>query len=231
VLRRIIVSSHGKQLSYLSEIKVLIVDERKLFRQGLISLFSTELGILVVGDTGDGLDALDIISERKPHVVILNISLPGLDGISLARRLRKTNRPPNLVFLTIGHNELLMREAFAMGARSYLMQSCDFKELVLAVRKAAAGDFYLTGPAGRDMVLEYVTPNGNGDGQSKIMTRREKELARLLADGYSTKEAADRLSMSVKTAETHRASIMKKLNAKNVTDIVKYCIRNKIVDL
>jgi len=196
----------------------------------MISLFATQLGILVVGDAGDGLQAVDLIHKKKPHVVVLNMNLPGLEGAGVARRVRQMSRPPNLIFLTLHHNEPMMREVFTMGAKSYLLQDCDFKELVFAVRKVARGDYYLTGPAGRELVYEYVTPGEKSGEISTLMTRREKELARLLADGYSTKEAAGRLNISVKTAETHRASIMKKLNAKNVTDIVKYCIRNKIID-
>ena len=101
---------------------------------------------------------------------------------------------------------------------------------MFAIRKVAGGDYYLTGPAGREMVFEYVSLGEEEGGSDGLLTRRELELSRLLADGYSTKEAASRLSISVKTAEAHRSSVMKKLNAKNVTDIVKYCIRNNIID-
>ncbi len=201
-----------------------------MLRQGLISLFTTELGILVVGDTGDGIELVELAGNKKPDVVVLNLSLPGLDGIGAALRIRELVPQTEFVFIAGRHNESLMREAFTVGARAYLLQDCDFKELVFAVRKVAAGDYYLTGPAGHEMVMEYVNPTATPGGAPGIMTRREKEMCRLLADGYSTKEAADRLNVSVKTAETHRAAIMKKLRAKNVTDIVKYCIRNHLID-
>jgi DNA-binding NarL/FixJ family response regulator len=214
------------------EIRVVIADERKLFRQGLIALFTTELGMLVAGDTGDGAEAVELVAKSKPDVVILNINMPTLDGISAGIRIRKLSPPPDIVFLANSHNESLMREAFTIGGRAYLLQTCDFKELVFAIRKVAMGDYYLTGPAGHDMVMEYINPTPiEAEVSQGSITRREKELCRLLADGFSTKEAADRLKISVKTAETHRASIMKKLRAKNVTDIVKYCIRNKIIDI
>ncbi len=130
------------------------------------------------------------------------------------------------------HSEPLMREAFALGGRAYLLQNCDFREIVFAIKKASSGDFYLTGPAGREMVDEYLNPSTNesGEERSKI-SRREKELAVLLTDGYSTKEAAGYLNISIKTAENHRAAIMKKIRAKNVTDIVKYCIRNNLIKI
>jgi len=207
----------------------MIVDERRLFRQGLIALFTSEPGILVEGDAEDGLDALELLEIKKPHVLILNLNLPKLDGIGVARRVRKMSQPPEMIFLATQHNEVRMREAFKFGARAYLLQDCDFKELVFAIKKVAKEEYYLTGPAGHEMVLEYINPYV-GEKDTSVMTRREKEMCRLLADGYSTKEAAARLNISVKTAETHRASIMKKLVAKNVTDIVKYCIRNKLID-
>jgi DNA-binding NarL/FixJ family response regulator len=224
--------SFGIQPTHLREIRIVIADERKLFRQGLIALFTTEMGILVAGDTGDGIEAVELVSKNKPDVVIINLNLPTLDGIGAAMRMRKMSPAPEFVFLANQHNESLMREAFTVGGRAYLLQSCEFKELVFAIRKVASGDYYLTGPAGHDMVMGYLNPVADPDDPlQSSMTRREKEICRLLADGYSTKEAADRLNISVKTAETHRASIMKKLRAKNVTDIVKYCVRNKLIDI
>jgi DNA-binding NarL/FixJ family response regulator len=223
--------SFGIQPTHLREIKVVIADERKLLRQGLIALFTTELGILVAGDTGDGFEAVELVAKNKPDVVVMNINLPTLDGIGAATRMRRLTPSPEFVFLATQHNESLMRESFAVGGRSYLLQNCDFKELAFAIRKVASGDYYLTGPAGHEMVMGYIhPPSADSDRLEAQITRREMELCRLLADGYSTKEAADRLKISVKTAETHRASIMKKLRAKNVTDIVKYCIRHKIVE-
>lgn len=209
---------------------MILVDQRRLFRQGLIALFTSEPGILVAGDAGDGLSAIDLIETVKPDVVVLNLNLPGLDGLSVATRVRKLNPPPEIVILTSEHNETRMREVFRAGARAYLLQDCDFKELVFAIRKTFRGDYYLSGPAGQEMVLQYVHPTDEKKKSDHILTKRELELTRLLAEGYSTKEAADCLSISVKTAETHRASIMKKLSAKNVTDIVRYCIRNKIIN-
>ncbi len=224
--------SLGTQPTHLSEIRLVLADERKLLRQGLIALFTTELGILVVGEAADGSGLIELLTRRPADVVVLNAELPMLDGLSVAARLRKLATPPELVFVTRRHNEREMREAFALGARAYLLTTCDFKELVLAVRKAAAGDYYLTGPAGHDLVLEYVNSGDSPDTETKGgLTRRERELCRLLADGLSTKEAAEHLSISIKTAETHRARIMKKLRAKNVTDVVKYCIRNGIADI
>lgn len=220
----------GRQPTPRSEIRILIADERKLFRQGLIALFATETGILVAGETGDGLAAVELAESKKPDVVVLNVDLPGLDGLNAGRKIRRQPPPPELVYLATRHNEGRMREAFRIGGRAWLLPDCDFRELVFAIRKAAVGDYYLSGPAGHEIIHGYVDPGEASEEIEGIMTRRETELARLLAEGYSTKEAADRLHISAKTAETHRAAIMKKLQAKNVTDIVRYCIRNRLIE-
>jgi DNA-binding NarL/FixJ family response regulator len=164
-------------------------------------------------------------------VLVLNIDMPDLDGIGIGRRIHKSSPNTWVVYLATSHDESLMREAFGLGARAYLLQDCDFKELVFAIKKVAKGDYYLTGPAGREMVMEFVNPRDKRARKDGLLTRRETELCRLLAQGLSTKEAAVKLHISIKTAETHRAAAMKKLNAKNVTDIVKYCIRNKIISI
>ena len=223
--------SFGIQPTMIHEIRVLIADEQKLLRQGLIALFSTELGILVVGDTGDDMEAVELAAKKKPDVIILNMNLPTLDGISAAMRIVKLSPSPMIIFTAREHNESQMKEALMIGGRAYLLQDCDFKELVFAIRKVAAGDYYLSGPAGHELVMEYTSLPADHERNSELLTRREKEICRLLADGYSTKEAANRLDVSIKTAESHRASIMKKLRAKNVTDIVKYCIRNKLTKI
>jgi DNA-binding NarL/FixJ family response regulator len=196
----------------------------------LIALFATETGILVAGETADGLSAVELAESKKPDVVVLNVNLPGLDGLNAGRKIQRQTSPPELVFLSTRHNEGQMREAFRVGGRAWLLQDCDFRELVFAIRKAAVGDYYLSGPAGHEIIQGYVNPDEAFEQVGGTMTRRETELARLLAEGYSTKEAAARLHISAKTAETHRAAIMKKLQAKNVTDIVKYCIRNRLIE-
>ena len=211
-------------------IRTIIVDDQQLVRAGLVCLFEKIEDFEVVGDFADSQQALEQVTVLNPDVAVVKIQLPGLDGISTGRRMRLVSPKTEIVFLTSLHSEDQLRGAFESGGRAYLLTSCSFEELAFAARKASCGDYYLSGPASNDMVAEYVKPLLNCQKPGGLVTQREREIARLLADGYSTKEAADVLNISPKTAEAHRASIMKKLNAKNVTDIVKYCIRNHIME-
>lgn len=154
-----------------------------------------------------------------------------MDGIAALQRIKMLKPTVEVVMLTMYQNESYQREAFAAGARGYLLKDCGFDEVVLAIKYAARGDYYICGPLGKDLVAEYVQPLLNSQKSGGVMTQRERELARLISDGYSTKEAAEILNISPKTAETHRSTIMKKLGARNVADIVKYCIRNQIIEI
>lgn len=212
------------------KVRVIIIDDQRLVRQGLAALLQADGGFEVVADYASGPEAFEQVNLLTPEVAIIDIQIPGLDGISIGRRLRQLSPTTEIVYLTSIHSDDQAREAFESGGRSYLLKNCSIEELALATRKAADGDYYLTGPSSSDMIAEYVKPLLSSQRPGGQVTLREKEIARLLADGYSTKEAADVLNISVKTAEAHRASIMKKLNAKNVTDIVKYCIRNQIIE-
>ena len=210
-------------------IRVLIADSQELFRRGLSALFGDHPQFKMVGETGDGMALVDLAQQLNAEIAVMDILLPKLDGISACRHLKQIHPQTEVLFLTDVHNEKRMREAFEAGARAYLLKNCTFDELAYASQKAAEGDYYVSGPAGQDMVNEYVKPLLMSQHSGGIMTQREREMSVLLADGYSTKECADILNISPKTAETHRASIMKKLNARNVTDIVKYCIRNHLI--
>ncbi|MFH2050800.1 MAG: response regulator transcription factor [bacterium] len=214
----------------ISKIKLLIADDQSLCREGLVSLFSKEPGIEVVGEAKDGVEAIELAAGLSPDVVIVTALLDKLDGVSVTIRVNKLPTCPQVIFLSHIHNETQIRDAFEAGAKAFLLKSCDFKELSFAVTKVARGDFYLTGPAGQELVTDYVKHAVDSRKPGGVMTQRERQLAKLLADGYSTKEAAEFMNISPKTAETHRASIMKKLGAKNVTDIVKYCIRNCLLE-
>ncbi len=212
-------------------IRVLVADDHAILREGLVRLLGSVTDIDVVGDAADGAVALAKVLDLDPDVAVLDIVMPGMDGIEAARRIKRSHPRTEIVMLTGYRSDSYLRQAFEAGARGYLLKDCDLERLAETIRHAAHGDYYVSGTAERDLVHEYVRPLIGRQPPGGIVTPRERELACLLADGYSTKEAAAVLNISVKTAETHRASIMRKLDARNVADIVKYCIRNHLIDL
>ncbi|MDF1544938.1 MAG: response regulator transcription factor [bacterium] len=212
------------------DIKVMIVDDQTLFRSGLIALLNDSGGIEVVGEAANGAQAVEIAPTLMPDVILMNIMMPIMDGITAARRIKQAISNIEILFLSSSYQESKVKEGFECGAKGFLQKDCEIKELLFAVHKAAYGDYYISGRIGPDVISAYINTHIQTQRPGGLMTQREREMAKLLADGYSTKEAAAILNISPKTAETHRASIMKKLKAKNVTDIVKYCIRNQIIE-
>jgi DNA-binding NarL/FixJ family response regulator len=212
-------------------IRVLVADDHAIVRQGLVRLLEAVEGLAVVGEAADGAEAVERVLDLDPDVVVLDIVMPGMDGIEAARRISRSHPRTEIVILTAHRSETYQRQAFEAGARGYLLKDCGIDVLAESIRRAAHGDYFVAGTEGPDAVDEYVEPRIRSQGPGGIVTPRERELACLLADGYSTKEAAAALNISVRTAETHRASIMRKLDARNVADIVKYCIRNHLIDI
>jgi DNA-binding NarL/FixJ family response regulator len=212
-------------------VRVLVADDQQLFRQGIVALLKENGRIEVAGEASNGREAVERVLVLNPDVVLLDIVMPGMNGIDAARRISGSPSKTQIVFMTDHHNEAYLRQAFEAGGRAYVHKDCSFEDLAKAIRHAARGDYYIAGPGGQDFVVDYINAVVKRQRPGGIMTRREREIAVLLADGYSTKEAAAVLDISARTAEAHRASIMRKLDARNVADIVKYCIRNQLIDL
>lgn len=206
-----------------------MVDDHELVRQGIVRLLESCEGIQVVGEAGSGAAAIERIPAAGADVALLDVVLPGPSGIEVTRWLREHHPATEVVVFSAFHSEAYQRAAFEAGARAYVSKEAPFEKLLDAIRSAARGDYYLSGNNGDDVVAEYAKPWVARQKPGGFITAREKEIAILLADGYSSKEAAAILNISVRTAETHRASLMSKLDARNVTDVVKYCIRNRLI--
>ena len=212
-------------------VRLLLADSHQLFRQGLAALFEHDPRFEVMSQTNSGESTINAVYQLSPNVLLANIDLHGLESDEVTRRVRMHASKTEVVLYSRKPTEAEMRLAFGSGARGFISQECDFTQIAQAVLLAARGEYFLSEPVSYDQVAEFVKPILKSQRPGGVITQREREIARLLADGYSTKEAAEVLNISPKTAETHRASLMKKLNAKNVTDIVKYCIRNGIIQL
>jgi len=214
-------------------LRILIADDHEVVRHGLRSLLQGHEGWEVCGEAADGREGLDKARQLKPDVVILDIGMPNLNGLEAARQILHEEPRTGVLILTIDESEQLMREVLEAGARGFLLKSDAARDLVAAVEALQNHRTFFTSRVA-DLVL-----NGYLNGKTHTLpevprnrlTQREREVVQLLAEGKSTKEVAAVLGMSVKTAETHRSNIMRKLDLHSVSQLVLYAVRNNIVQV
>lgn len=210
---------------------MLLADDHGIVRRGLRALLETEPGLTVVGDAADGLEALRLCAEHSPDILILDIGMPWLNGIEVAARAQKMDRPPRVIILSMHADESYIIRALAAGARAYLLKDATDEDLLPAVRAVARGKPFFSPAVTAVLVEDYVRrlkARGLTDSYH-LLTDREKEVLQLLAEGRSNKEAATLLEVGVSTIETHRANLMQKLNLHNTAEIVLYAVRKGII--
>jgi DNA-binding NarL/FixJ family response regulator len=197
--------------------RIFIADDHEVVRKGLASLLQAQPDWQVCGEAGDGRDAVDKVQQLKPDVVILDIGMPSLNGLEATRQILKTNPQARVLILTLHDSDQVVREVLNAGARGFLLKSDAARDLVAAVEALRRDN------------LKGGTPGAIPTAGRNRLTPREREIVQLLAEGKSTKEVAVALGLSVKTAETHRSNIMRKLQLHSVSDLVLYAVRNNIV--
>jgi DNA-binding NarL/FixJ family response regulator len=216
-------------------VRILIADDHDLMRRGVKSLLTSHPGWEVCGEAHTGREAVAQAETLKPDVVILDISMPDLNGIEAARRIRKSSPNTEVLILSVHYSDQLIREMLEAGVRGYIVKSDSDRDLVIAVETLANHKPFFT-PRATEVILSNLSGRRN-QGPQEIpeslrdrLTSREREIVQLLAEGKSSKEVASSLCISVKTAETHRANIMRKLQLHTVTDLVRYAVRNQIIE-
>jgi len=213
--------------------RILVADDHEVVRKGLISLLQAQPDWQVCGEAADGREAVDKAQQLKPDVVILDIGMPSLNGLEATRQILKINPQARVLILTLHDSDQVVREVLNAGARGFLLKSDAARDLVAAVEALRRDKTYFTSKVAT-MVLEGYLKGGTPGvpittpGRNRL-TPREREIVQLLAEGKSTKEVAVALGLSVKTAETHRSNIMRKLQLHSVSDLVLYAVRNNIV--
>ncbi len=215
-------------------VRVLVADDHEIVRRGLRALIEEQPNWEVAAEACDGRDAVEKAKQTRPDISILDISMPSLNGLEAARQIVRSVAQTKVLILTVHDSDPLIQEVLEAGARGYLLKSDAGTDLVAAVDALRRNKTFFT-PKIAKMVLDgYLdrTPKADaphGKAGSRL-TPRQREIVQLLAEGKSSKEVASALSLSVKTAETHRANIMRKLDCHSVAEVVRYAIRNHIVE-
>lgn len=202
-------------------IRVIVADDHIIFRQGLLKLLQSAEGITVAGEAGDGKEALAMIVKESPDIAVLDISMPGLSGIEISKELKARGCATKVVYLTMHNDVLTAKQALISGVSGYILKDDAFEDLLYAIKAVASGRKFIS-PSISDKIL-HSSPLKVVE--KNILTEREREILKLIASGLTNKKIADKLSISVKTVETHRARILQKLDFHTTAELVKYAIK------
>lgn len=216
----------------MSGLRILVADDHELARKGIRSVLETQPGWEVCGEARDGREAVAFASKLKPDVLVMDIGMPNLNGLDAARQILTMRPESRILILTVHDSEQAVREVLAVGARGFLLKSDAGRDLVAAVEALQHRGTYFTSKVAQMMLDGYLRPHAESDAFGQhVLTPREREVIQLVAEGKSTKEVAAALCLSVKTAETHRTNLMRKLDLHSVAEVTLYAVRNGIVQL
>jgi DNA-binding NarL/FixJ family response regulator len=214
--------------------RIFIADDHEVVRKGLCALLQADPTLQICGEAADGREAVEKVRELKPDAIILDIGMPGLNGLEATRQIIKDDPRARVLILTFHDSDQVVRDVLNAGARGFLLKSDAARDLLVAVEALRRDKTYFTSKVAA-MVLEGYLKGGTKAAAISLgrdrLTPREREVVQLLAEGKSTKEVAVALGLSVKTAETHRSNIMRKLQLHSVSDLVLYAVRNNIVQV
>jgi DNA-binding NarL/FixJ family response regulator len=210
-------------------IRVLLADDHALVRSGLRALLQTLPGIDVVAEAGNGPEALEQIETHQPDIVLMDISMPEIDGLELTARVTRDWPKVRVVVLSMHANEKYVSQALRAGAAGYLLKDACTPELEIALRAVARGETYLSPAIAKQVIAGYVRhPDEDANAQGQL-TPRQVEVLRLIAEGRTTKAIAQKLGISVKTVEAHRTQLMERLDIHDIAGLVRYAIRTKLL--
>jgi DNA-binding NarL/FixJ family response regulator len=213
-----------------ARLRIVIVDDHAVVRRGVRALLESQPGWEMAGEATNGREAVELVRRLRPDVVVMDLSLPELNGLDATRQIVKEVPGTEVLVLTMHHSEQLARDLLQAGARGYLLKSDADQSLIAAVDSLRQHKPFLTSKVTEFVLDDYIRRvEARDEPPRDPITPREREIVQLLAEGSSNKETASALGVSVKTIEAHRANIMRKLRLRSVTDLVRYAIRNKIV--
>jgi len=215
----------------MEKLRVLLVDDHTVVRQGLRRILASDEHIEIVGEAGDGRTAVDLAHRLEPDVVVMDVALPELNGIEATRQLAKRAPKVHVLMLTMHADDVYVRQSLKAGARGYLLKDSEDLDLIKAVKAVGAGGSFFSPAVSRVVLSGYLgdRPAGEGDSALGRLTDREREVLQLIAEGKTNKEIGVVLSLSVNTVETHRKHLMEKLDLHNTAELVRFAIRERLV--
>lgn len=211
--------------------RVLLVEDKQMMRKGLLHLLDREPDIEVIGEAEDGREAIQQARELQPDVVVMDISMPGLNGVEATRQIRQRQPAIKVVALTNHPDEEYIFRLLKLGATGYVLKTAAPEDLVDAIRAVLAGDTYLSPSVQSIVAREFVERAGRDEEPDSLetLTNREREVLQLVAEGYSNAQIAELLVLSVNTINAHRSNFMRKLDLHNPADVVRYAIRKGVI--
>ncbi len=209
---------------------LVLADDHQIVRQGLRELLRTVSDFQLVGETADGPSTVRVVEEIKPDVLVLDLMLPGLSGLEVARQVGRISPATRIVVLSMHSNEAYVVEALRAGAIAYVFKEASAENLVMAVYEAAAGRRYFSPPLSEETLAAYVqSAEGKAPDPLQTLTNREKEVLTLTVEGHSRTGISERLFISPRTVESHRANVMRKLNVRNLKELIRYAVERGVL--
>lgn len=213
--------------------RVVIVDDHAMMRAGLRSILDEASGVEVVGESGDGLEAVEMARRLAPDVMLVDIAMPGLNGVEITRKIRAADRAIAVIIVSMHADERYVRAVLDLGARGYLLKTCDTAELLRAIDAVRRGRLFVTAELTHVLVDRMNDPASGAGGarHADVLTPREREVVQLIAEGYTSKEIALRLHTAVKTIESHRTNAMAKLDLHSIAALTRFALREGLTHL
>ena len=212
-------------------IRVMLVEDHTLVRMGIRALLDQITGLSVIAEAGDGRTALELLEIEQPDVVLMDITMPGLNGLETTAKMRETHPDIRIIILSMHRNEEYVWRALQAGATGYLLKDAGMSELELAIVSAMRGERYLSPAVSTHVVDTYITRVNGGAPAREHLTPRQREILRLIAEGLTTKAIAQHLNLSAKTIETYRTQLMEQLGMHDIASLVRYAIRIGLVSV
>jgi DNA-binding NarL/FixJ family response regulator len=209
--------------------RVVLADDHTLFRAGLRALLEKLPEMQVVAEASDGREAVHMVETHHPDLVLMDIAMPGLNGLEATRRLVKVFPAIRVLILSMHRSEEYVWQALRAGAAGYLLKDANPAELALAITAVTRGETYLSPPISKHLIREYIQRVGGEETTLERLTPRQREILQLIAEGHTTKAIAQRLGLGVKTVETHRTQMMERLGIHDIAGLVRYAIRMGMV--